>query len=303
MSRNKIAGLALTSGVGSLFDIRPDRPSPRIRTIAGVPATSLMAVANRRNCLLDTVWDLPAYALVGKPKGLTSRTGSPENKRHSEGPAMPDRSIFLHAPAPGQASARDEAAARRLGEANRLLRETFPGTGRQAANELLFAEARHSAAIEGEHRKEAVLLHHEALLEYVQAPVSQAALLDMHRAMMAGQHHAQPGRYRTSRAATGLNPVAQSAWAHLQFETIHPFADGNGRAGRALINQLLEAPLPLSKYILRHRQEYYRLLGAGDWHTYLDWFVTGVMEQALSYRESKRKKSTETGPHTVSEGD
>jgi Fic family protein len=200
-----------------------------------------------------------------------------------------------------------------------MLRETFPSkTDMQAANELLFAEARHSAAIEGEHRTEAVLLHHEALLEYVQAPVSQAALLDMHRAMMNGQHHAQPGRYRTVRvtvgrhrppapallpalmdelfayaAATGLNPVAQAAWAHLQFETIHPFADGNGRTGRALINRLLEAPLPLSEYILNHRQEYYRLLGAGDWRPYLDWFVTGVMEETLLYRKpahSQQKK-------------
>ena len=231
---------------------------------------------------------------------------------------MLDRNTFLHAPAPGQASARDEAAARRLEEATRLLRESFSGASGQTANDLLFAEARHSAAIEGEHRTEAVLLHHKALLEYVQAPVSQAALLDMHRAMMAGQHHAQPGQYRTIRvivgrhrppapalvpdlmdelfayaAATGPNPVAQAAWAHLQFETIHPFADGNGRTGRALINRLLEAPLPLSEYILGHRQEYYRLLGAGDWHPYLDWFVTGVMEETLLYRKPAHSQQKE----------
>ena len=77
-------------------------------------------------------------------------------------------------------------------------------------------------------------------------------------------------------------PIIKAAWAHIQFETIHPFADGNGRTGRAIINRILDSPLPLSVHILNHRQTYYRLLGAGSWDDYLAWFVRGVGEQCLA---------------------
>ena len=71
-------------------------------------------------------------------------------------------------------------------------------------------------------------------------------------------------------------PIVKAAWAHIQFETIHPFADGNGRTGRAIINRILDSPLPLSVHILNHRQVYYRLLDAGIWDDYLAWFVRGI---------------------------
>lgn len=71
----------------------------------------------------------------------------------------------------------------------------------------------------------------------------------------------------------------QAAWAHLQFETIHPFADGNGRTGRALISQLLGTPLTMSMYILERRQEYYSLLDRGDWQTWLEWFLDGTIQE------------------------
>jgi Fic family protein len=77
--------------------------------------------------------------------------------------------------------------------------------------------------------------------------------------------------------------------AHAQFETIHPFLDGNGRVGRLLITFLLteekRLALPvlyLSHYLKRHRTEYYeRLQGvrdAGDWETWLVFFLRGVAE-------------------------
>lgn len=75
----------------------------------------------------------------------------------------------------------------------------------------------------------------------------------------------------------GRTPVLiKTALAHVQFETIHPFLDGNGRLGRLLITLLLcsegalrEPMLYLSLYFKTHRREYYEMLQAvreeGDW--------------------------------------
>lgn len=79
--------------------------------------------------------------------------------------------------------------------------------------------------------------------------------------------------------------------AHVQFETIHPYLDGNGRLGRLLITLLLEhwglLPAPLlylSLFFKRHRAEYYRRLNAvradGDWEGWLDFFLDGVATMA-----------------------
>ncbi len=84
-----------------------------------------------------------------------------------------------------------------------------------------------------------------------------------------------------------LPALVRIGLAHVQFETIHPYLDGNGRIGRLLVTLLLEhwkqlsAPLLyLSLYFKRHRAEYYRLLTAvrmqGDWETWTDFFLEGV---------------------------
>ena len=78
---------------------------------------------------------------------------------------------------------------------------------------------------------------------------------------------------------------------HVQFETIHPFLDGNGRLGRLLVtlllcaNKVLDDPLLyLSLYFKTHRDEYYQLLQTvrirGDWETWLEFFLRGVIETA-----------------------
>ncbi len=85
--------------------------------------------------------------------------------------------------------------------------------------------------------------------------------------------------------------LVKAGLAHVQFETIHPFLDGNGRLGRLLIafilhhEGILKYPLLyLSLYFKRHRQEYYRLLNAvrteGDWEAWLDFFLEGVEQTA-----------------------
>ena len=71
----------------------------------------------------------------------------------------------------------------------------------------------------------------------------------------------------------------QAAWAHIQFETVHPFADGNGRTGRALISRLMGGSLTMSMYIFEKRQEYYNLLDSGEWDTWLEWFLDGTIQE------------------------
>lgn len=87
------------------------------------------------------------------------------------------------------------------------------------------------------------------------------------------------------------SPVLKAALAHVQFETIHPFLDGNGRVGRLLITLLLCAEgvlkdpmLYLSLYFKEHRAEYYAHLTAvretGDWEAWIAFFADGVRETA-----------------------
>ncbi len=93
-----------------------------------------------------------------------------------------------------------------------------------------------------------------------------------------------------------LPPLVRIGLVHGQFETIHPFLDGNGRLGRLLIGALLEhwalLPEPLlypSGYLKRHQAEYYRRLSAirteGDWEGWLAFFLEGI---AAAAEESER---------------
>jgi len=168
-------------------------------------------------------------------------------------------------------------------------------------------------------------------------PVSLRLMRELHERLLAGVRgeHATPGEFRRSQNWIGppgctLNeatfvppPVAQMhesldalekylhsqdvypplvrlAFIHYQFETIHPFVDGNGRIGRLLISLLLVQwrllPLPLlylSAYFHRHRQDYYDLLlgvsERGDWRAWLLFFLRGIAEQAQDAVERARQ--------------
>lgn len=161
-------------------------------------------------------------------------------------------------------------------------------------------------------------LHSEAGL-----PISVRLLCDAHRLLLDGARGAgkQPGELRRSQnwiggarpgravfvppppdqvpglladlerfihePAPALPPLVRVALVHVQFETIHPFLDGNGRIGRLLIAALLEQwgllPEPLvylSGYLKQHQAEYYRRLSAvrteGDWEGWVGFFLDGV---------------------------
>jgi Fic family protein len=104
--------------------------------------------------------------------------------------------------------------------------------------------------------------------------------------------------------ASGQHPVLpvllKAALAHVQFETIHPFLDGNGRLGRLLIALLLheggaltQPLLYLSLYFKQHRARYYELLdrvrSEGDWEAWVDFFLEGVEQTAFGAVQTARR--------------
>jgi len=159
-------------------------------------------------------------------------------------------------------------------------------------------------------------------------PISLRLIREMHEHLMKGVRgdHLTPGEFRRSQNWIGtpgctlmdavyvpppvpemndslgdlekylhspntLPPLVRLALIHYQFETIHPFLDGNGRIGRLLItlllcsDQLLSQPLLyLSAFFEKHRDEYYaRLRGVshkGEWNAWIEFFLQGVAEQS-----------------------
>lgn len=158
-------------------------------------------------------------------------------------------------------------------------------------------------------------------------PISVRLLCDAHRRLLDGARGAgkQPGELRRSQnwiggtrpgnalfvpppservaelladmerfihnTTTDLPPMVKVALIHAQFETIHPFLDGNGRIGRLLITALFEhwgvlsePLLYVSAYLKQHQAEYYRRLSAirtdGDWESWVTFFLEGVATAA-----------------------
>ncbi|MBU0955425.1 MAG: Fic family protein [Spirochaetes bacterium] len=97
-------------------------------------------------------------------------------------------------------------------------------------------------------------------------------------------------------------PLLAAAYAHVQFETIHPFLDGNGRVGRLLITLILtnagllsDPILYLSLYFKSHRDEYYRLLNGvrsdSGWEPWLEFFATATRDCARQAVETAHRIS------------
>lgn len=178
---------------------------------------------------------------------------------------------------------------------------------------------------------------HTGLARLRQIPVSTRLIREMHQSLLQGMRGAQltPGELRRTQNWIGppgstlttasfvpppphdvarllgdietflhqhddLPLLVMIGLAHAQFETIHPFLDGNGRIGRLLITFLLcerealrQPVLYLSHYFKRHRQQYYDRLQAvrddGDWEGWLIFFLTGVAEVGLEAAETARQ--------------
>ena len=167
-------------------------------------------------------------------------------------------------------------------------------------------------------------------------PLSLRLIREIHGVLLAGGRggEKQPGEFRTSQNWIGgtrpgnaafvppppqrlteclnhfelflhedrpeLPTLVKAGLIHVQFETIHPFLDGNGRLGRLLTTLLLcesqalrEPILYLSLYLKTHRSVYYQLLdrvrSAGDWEAWLDFFLRGVKETSEQAAEAARQ--------------
>lgn len=166
-------------------------------------------------------------------------------------------------------------------------------------------------------------------------PLSLRLLREMHAVLLRGGRgaHAEPGEFRRSQnwiggtrpgnaifipppvdelgpaldsferylhdEAVRLPVLVRAAYAHVQFETIHPFLDGNGRLGRLLITLMLcaegtltDPTLYLSLYLKQHRSIYYDLLNRvrfkGEWEAWLQFFLEGVIEVSTQATQSAR---------------
>jgi len=168
-------------------------------------------------------------------------------------------------------------------------------------------------------------------------PVSVRLIREIHEKLVSGVrgHHLTPGELRTSQnwigppnctlsEATFVPPpphevagalgdlerfihhdtslplLIRIGLIHAQFETIHPFLDGNGRVGRLLITfllcereVLLKPVLYLSHYFKQYRQDYYDHLQAvresGDWEMWLRFFLSGIFEVSQQASETARR--------------
>lgn len=220
-----------------------------------------------------------------------------------------------------------------------VLSSRIEGT-RSSIHDLLAAEAGLLAPAQPEDVREVgnyVRAMRHGLDRLGTLPVSVRLIREVHRVLMEGVRggNLAPGELRTTQnwigppgstlaGATFVPPPAHAVpealsdlerflhrmddlpllvrvgLAHVQFEMIHPFLDGNGRVGRLLITLLLceqgelrQPALYLSWYLNRHRQEYYsRLQGVqerGDWEGWLAFFLRGVAETAEDAAETARR--------------
>lgn len=220
-----------------------------------------------------------------------------------------------------------------------LLSSQIEGTQSSLADLLLF-ESDHPTAVEVSDVEEvsnyvAAVTHGLARMRSG-FPLSLRLLREVHAILLRGGRGAQkqPGEFRRSQNWIGgtrpgnavfvpppldrldevlgrmenflhderpeLPTLIKAALAHAQFETIHPFLDGNGRLGRLLITLILcsdgaleEPTLYLSLYLKQHRATYYELLTRvgleSAWSDWIEFFLEGVTEVSTSATESARK--------------
>lgn len=209
-----------------------------------------------------------------------------------------------------------------------VLSSKIEGT-RTTMGELLLFEVQERAEQEGDVREVAnyVRALDHAIARLGDLPISNRLINESHAILLSGVRgeHGTPGEFRTTQNWIGspgstieaaafvppppdevseamadlerfihdrtLPDLVAIALMHYQFETIHPFVDGNGRVGRLMIplmmieRQILDRPvLYLSAYFERHRSRYYELLDetrhTGDPFPWLDFFLDGISEFA-----------------------
>jgi Fic family protein len=165
----------------------------------------------------------------------------------------------------------------------RLLREDFPLSNRliREIHAVLLSRGRGSGKDPGEFRRSQNWIGGHRPGDALFVPPPHTVVPDCMGALERFLHAEDDG----------LPVLIRAGLAHVQFETIHPFLDGNGRIGRLLITFLLchagvlrEPLLYLSLFLKQHRAQYYELLNQvrfdGDWEAWLAFFLDGVKQTA-----------------------
>ena len=180
----------------------------------------------------------------------------------------------------------------------RLRNDDFPLSNRllREIHEILLSSGRGSAMAPGEFRRSQNWIGGSRPGDTAFVPAPPHALADCMGALERFLHATDDG----------LPALVRAALAHVQFETIHPFLDGNGRVGRLLITLLLcqegvlrDPVLYLSLYLKQHRAVYYDLLDnvlrTGDWEKWLSFFLEGVRQTADGVVATSRRLSAMFG--------
>lgn len=164
------------------------------------------------------------------------------------------------------------------------IREDFPVSLRlmREIHELLLSKGRGSNKQPGEFRRSQNWIGGTRPGNALFVPPPAERVLDLMSNLEAFMHSETPE----------IPSLVKAGMIHAQFETIHPFLDGNGRLGRLLITFFLcaqgilrEPILYLSLYLKKHRQHYYDLLQRvhehGDWEAWFGFFLEGIIETSL----------------------
>lgn len=221
-----------------------------------------------------------------------------------------------------------------------VLSSRIEGTQASLSDLFLFEAAQERASVQGDVREVAnyVNVTHYGVARLGELPLGLRLVRELHAGLLEGVRGGEqtPGEFRSVQNWIGqpptyaledavfvpppvremadalddwerflherltIPPLVRCALMHYQFETIHPFRDGNGRLGRLLItlylcaNKHLPQPLLyLSAFFEAHRQEYYDRLQAirvsGDWAGWLAFFLSGVIGQARDGAERSRR--------------
>ncbi len=174
------------------------------------------------------------------------------------------------------------------------LRENFPLSNRliREIHRVLMSSGRGSAKTPGEFRRSQNWIGGTRPGNAAFVPPPHTAVPDCMTALERFLHAEDDG----------LPVLLRAGIAHVQFETIHPFLDGNGRVGRLLITLLLchagvlkQPLLYLSLHLKQHRNTYYELLDqvrrTGDWEAWLAFFLEGVRTTAESAVDAAQRLS------------
>ena len=226
-------------------------------------------------------------------------------------------------PAPNRLNPRLATAARRSLTA---LRRTLEQAPSEAVRAITLVEARQSSRIEnvggeptpdGDNRP-------SRLYHALEAALSGAAgLLEQHQMLwddLPADHPITPGQWRNCDIRVGsyfppppadvpahmdafqqwsqsdaekADPLLAAVWGHAYFETIHPFADGNGRTGRIWVLQTLGLPLTISRSVYRRRREYYDGLQNAQWPQWQTYMLEVIAEAARETNYDLRRHNPE----------